>query len=68
MKTALVRGAARSGIAAGRLLNKNGYEVWLTDSKEIAEKKDLEAEGIRVFDNGHPDFLKDQVDPVDNVT
>ena len=60
MKRALIIGAARSGIAAGRLLRKNGYEVWLTDSKTVNEKGDLEAEGIKVFDNGHPDFLKEQ--------
>ena len=60
MKRALVIGAARSGIAVSKLLTEYGYEVWLTDSKTIEEKEDLEAMGIRVFDNGHPDFLKEQ--------
>ncbi|MBR2745420.1 MAG: UDP-N-acetylmuramoyl-L-alanine--D-glutamate ligase [Erysipelotrichaceae bacterium] len=58
MKT-LVIGAARSGLAIARYLNKRGYEVYLTDAKAIAEKRQLEADGIKVFDEGHPDFLKD---------
>ncbi|MBR2991560.1 MAG: UDP-N-acetylmuramoyl-L-alanine--D-glutamate ligase [Solobacterium sp.] len=55
---ALVIGAALSGIAAARLLNEKGYEVVLTDLKEVAEKKELEQEGIKVYDGGHPEFLK----------
>ncbi|MBQ3384983.1 MAG: UDP-N-acetylmuramoyl-L-alanine--D-glutamate ligase [Erysipelotrichaceae bacterium] len=58
MKT-LVIGAARSGLAISRYLNKRGYEVYLTDVKSIAEKRQLEADGIKVYDEGHPDFLKD---------
>lgn len=58
MKT-LVIGAARSGLAISRYLNKRGYEVYLTDAKTIAEKQQLEADGIKVYDEGHPDFLKD---------
>ena len=42
MKT-LVIGAARSGLAISRYLNKRGYEVYLTDAKAIAEKQQLEA-------------------------
>ena len=57
MKRALIIGAARSGIAAGRLLRKNGYEVWLTDSKTVDEKTDLEAEGIKVSE-GRVDLVK----------
>ncbi|MBQ1386256.1 MAG: UDP-N-acetylmuramoyl-L-alanine--D-glutamate ligase [Erysipelotrichales bacterium] len=59
MKKALIIGAAISGIGAARLLNKYGYRVYLTDAKEIKERKELEAEGILCFDNGHPDSLKD---------
>lgn len=56
---ALVIGAALSGISASKLLVKKGYEVYLTDMKTIAAKKDLEALGIKVYDGGHPDSLKD---------
>ena len=57
---ALMIGAARSGIAAAKLLNEKGYEAIITDLKEIPEKKELEDLGIRVYDGGHPDFLKDE--------
>lgn len=60
MENVLVIGAARSGIAVSKLLLKNGYHVVLTDSKEISQKKDLEQLGIEVYDNGHPDFLKEK--------
>ena len=60
MRRALVIGAARSGIAVSRILNKRGYEVYLTDSNDIAEAELLEKEGIHVYPNGHPDFLKEQ--------
>ncbi|MBQ1506215.1 MAG: UDP-N-acetylmuramoyl-L-alanine--D-glutamate ligase [Erysipelotrichales bacterium] len=59
MKNALVIGAAISGIGAARLLNKYGYTVYLTDSKSIAGKEELEKEGILCFENGHPDHLKE---------
>ena len=42
METVLVIGAARSGIAVSKLLQKNGYHVILTDSNEVKEKMDLE--------------------------
>lgn len=54
----LVVGAAKSGIAASRLLKAHGYDVILTDMKPINEKKELEKLGICVYDNGHPEFLK----------
>ena len=57
---ALMIGAARSGIAAAKLLNEKGYEAIITDLKEIPEKEELEALGIRVYDGGHPDFLKEE--------
>lgn len=55
----LVIGAALSGSEAAKLLVKKGYEVILTDMKEINNKKELEDLGIKVFDCGHPDFLKE---------
>lgn len=59
MEKVLVIGAARSGSAVSRLLAKKKYEVYLTDQKEIVNKKELEEEGIHVYDNGHPEFLKE---------
>ena len=59
MSNVLVIGAALSGISTAKYLNRKGYDIYLTDAKEIKEKKELEELGIRVFDNGHPDFLKD---------
>lgn len=54
MSKVLVIGAARSGLAATRLLLKHGYEVVLTDMKGIDEKVELQALGVSVFDHGHP--------------
>ena len=59
MSNALVIGGALSGISTAKYLNRKGYTVYLTDAREIKEKKELEDIGIRVFDNGHPDLLKD---------
>lgn len=59
MEKVLVIGAARSGSAVSRLLASEHYDVYLTDMKEIANKKELEEAGIHVYENGHPDFLKD---------
>lgn len=56
---ALVIGGAISGCAVARLLNKKGYEVYLTDIAKIAEAESLRAEGIKVYDGGHPDFLQE---------
>ena len=58
MKKVLVIGAALSGIAVSRLLNKKGYDVVLTDMKKVNEQYELEQLGIQVYDEGHPDFLK----------
>ena len=58
MKRVLVIGAALSGIAVSRLLNQKGYDVILTDMKEVSEQYELERMGIQVYDGGHPDFLK----------
>ncbi len=60
MESVLVIGAARSGIAVSLLLHKMGYHVLITDQKEIAEKDKLEKQGIEVYDNGHPEFLKEK--------
>ncbi|MDL2276827.1 UDP-N-acetylmuramoyl-L-alanine--D-glutamate ligase [Breznakia sp. OttesenSCG-928-G09] len=60
MKSVLVIGAARSGVAVSKLLQKKNFQVFLTDAKSIQEKQELEAMGIKVFDEGHPDFLKEQ--------
>lgn len=60
MKDVLLIGAARSGINAAKLLNAHGYHVILTDQKEIADKAELEAAGIEVYDQGHPEFLKEK--------
>ena len=54
----LVIGSAKSGNAAAKLLNKQGYEVIITDQNEIKEKEELEALGIQVVDKGHPEWLK----------
>lgn len=59
MEKVLVIGAARSGIAVTRLLCKMGYEVYLTDQNEIAQKEEMQALGVHVFDQGHPDELKE---------
>ena len=52
--------SARSGIAVSKLLLKNGYHVILTDSNKVNEKSELESLGIEVFDEGHPDCLKEK--------
>lgn len=59
MEKVLVIGAARSGSAVSKLLIKKGYEVYLTDMKAIENKAELEALGIHVYDEGHPEFLKE---------
>lgn len=59
MKKALVIGGALSGLAASQWLSRQGWQVYLTDLKPIAEKKTLEKAGITVFDGGHPDSLKE---------
>ena len=55
---ALVIGAGISGLDCARLLNKNGYDVYLTDMRAIQEKDSLVKEGIKIFDEGHPESLK----------
>ena len=59
MEKVLVIGCANSGYWVAKLLNKKGYDVTITDSRPLSEKKELEELGIKVCDGGHPDFLKD---------
>ncbi|MBR3227881.1 MAG: UDP-N-acetylmuramoyl-L-alanine--D-glutamate ligase [Erysipelotrichaceae bacterium] len=59
MEKVLVIGCAKSGYWAAKLLNKKGYEVTITDQRKMMEKEELEAEGITVYDGGHPDLLKE---------
>ena len=58
MSKVLVIGAAKSGIAAAKLLNKHGYQVILTDMHVVSEKEQLQQLGIEVIDEGHPECLK----------
>lgn len=60
MEQVLVIGAARSGVAAAKLLRRQGFDVILTDMKEVPQKAELEALGIRVVDGGHPEWLKEE--------
>jgi UDP-N-acetylmuramoylalanine--D-glutamate ligase len=60
MKQALIIGAARSGNAAARLFKQEGWDVVLTDLHAIDQKEELEKEGIEVYENGHPEFLKER--------
>lgn len=59
MEKVLVIGAARSGSAVSSLLLNKGYDVYLTDMKAISNKQELEEMGIHVFDQGHPECLKE---------
>lgn len=59
MEQVLVIGAAKSGIAVAKLLHRHGYQVILTDMKEVKEKDELERSGIQVYDGGHPEHLKE---------
>ena len=45
MGEVLVIGAARSGVAAARLLKEHGYQVTMTDSRCLEEKEALQKEG-----------------------
>lgn len=63
METVLVIGAARSGVAVSKLLNKHGYHVILTDMAKVPQKEELVELGIEVYDEGHPDLLKEKEYP-----
>lgn len=59
MKSVLVIGSARSGTAVSKLLLKKGFEVYLSDSGIVSNKEELETLGVKVYDEGHPDTLKE---------
>lgn len=59
MKQALVVGGARSGKYIALLLNREGYQVTLTDINAVDFKDELEDSNIKVVDKGHPDTLLD---------
>ena len=56
----LVIGAAKSGVAVAKLLHRHGYDVTITDMSKIEAKEELEALGMSVWENGHPDTLKNE--------
>ena len=60
MEKVLVIGCGKSGYWVAKLLNKKGYIVSITDMRPIIEKDELESLGIKVFDGGHPDSLKNK--------
>ncbi len=55
---ALVIGAALSGTKIAEYLLFKGYDVFLTDSNKVSNKVDLVKQGVQVYDEGHPDLLK----------
>ena len=59
MEKVLIIGCARSGYWVTKLLNKKGYDVTITDAKRIEYKDELVKLGVDVYDNGHPDLLKE---------
>lgn len=60
MNKVLVIGGARSGCSVALLLNKKGYEVYITDQKKLKELGELVSKGIHVYDNGHPAIIYEQ--------
>lgn len=53
MTKVLVLGLSKSGIAAAKLLNRHGYDVYLTESKEVEANKELTDMGIHIETGGH---------------
>lgn len=49
---------SKSGVAVAKLLHRHGYDVTITDMSKIEAKEELEALGMSVWENGHPDTLK----------
>lgn len=39
---------------------RHGYDVTITDMSKIEAKEELEALGMSVWENGHPDTLKNE--------
>jgi UDP-N-acetylmuramoylalanine--D-glutamate ligase len=61
----LIVGLGRSGLAAARLADRDGAEVWVTDIRQKQElRRSLEAlpSGHRLFLGGHPEACLDGVD------
>ena len=54
----LVIGAAKSGVAVAKLLQRHGFDVTITDMNAIHELDELQTLGIHVFEKGHLEELK----------
>lgn len=53
MAKVLVLGLSKSGIAAAKLLHRHGYDVYLTESKDVEPNKELTDMGIHIETGGH---------------
>ena len=53
MSKVLVLGLSKSGIAAAKFLKKHGYDVYLTESKNVEADPELEKLGIHIETGGH---------------
>ena len=53
MTKVLVLGLSKSGIAAAKFLNRHGYDVYLTESKNVEPDVELEKLGIKIETGGH---------------
>ncbi len=53
MSKVLVLGLSKSGKSAARLLAKHGYDVYLTESKNMEPDHDLEKLGVHIETGGH---------------
>lgn len=53
MTKVLVLGLSKSGIAAAKFLNRHGYDVYLTESKNVEADPELESLGIKIETGGH---------------
>ena len=53
MSKVLVLGLSKSGIAAAKFLNRHGYDVYLTESKQTEAPKELLDLGIHIETGGH---------------
>ena len=52
-KKVLVLGFSKSGISAAKLLKRRGYDVYITESKNIEHPAELENMGIKIETGGH---------------
>ena len=53
MSKVLVLGLSKSGIAAAKFLKRHGYDVYLTESKEVEPNAELVDMGIKIETGGH---------------